>query len=621
MPQHKYVIGIVAAVGLSLLYVQGGWSDLFGVPEAFAQVTPVSTETEIANIVSKAITVLNVLAWILFAFMSFLLDPTIIFDLNAAGQDGPFMQMLNSVWQLSRDLMNIAFAFMLIGAAIYTILKANKDFLAEYAPKFLLAIILVNFSWFFPRVILDVANVTAAAIYGIPSLLAQNPQNQCVTQHPTSIGPDCVAIPNSTTFRCQCRMVVDVEFFVDDARLAQLSTNAFGYECLTNLVCFKKEVMTPATVAGYSAVINGLIVNHARMGELARVPAPPVGSSVSKIITFLIREALILLIHIALVFPLLAMFIAFLIRIPVLWMCMAFMPFMFLDMVAGEKLTQGYAKKIWEMFLKAAFLPALVAVPFTIGYMLLNAGMMIDMSAVGIAAMNSIPLRLFDGTTNLYQILWLCMALGIIWIGVFAILKGDDILSTGAQSIKGYGESLGKLVAKAPLATPLPIGSGPGRPTALSLLRASHPRSLDAAISSGSTIGNALAGITRPQGTGGARNDAAIATAADAARTNTASLNALSSNLRDLASAMNDPTRRNRILGEMETRLGVGRETIRRDSIHADLAEMVRVMESRGTVIPTEIRSRLEAIRIAAAGTPPAATATPTPSPAPPTAP
>src|SRR3989338_3810438 len=158
--QYTPLIALVVCVVLA---------QFFGVAEvAFAQgapaapIIPQGVDTAIASIVTKMITGINMMTWVIFVFLNYLLDPLYIFDLGPQGQEGALMQMLNNIWQLSRDLMNVLFAVLLIVAAIYTIITAKKEFISQHAPKFLMAVILVNFSWFIPRVLFDVANVATA---------------------------------------------------------------------------------------------------------------------------------------------------------------------------------------------------------------------------------------------------------------------------------------------------------------------------------------------------------------------------------------------------------------------------------------------------------------------------
>src|SRR5206468_2929278 len=97
---------------------------------------------------------------------------------------------------------------------------------------------------------------------------------------------------------------------------------------------------------------------------------------IGRLIVFLAKMIVVLLIHVALFFPLFAMTVAFFIRIPIIWFTIAFMPFTFFSFVMGNALIEvDTVKEIWHRFVTAAFLPTMVAVPITIGFMMVNAGL------------------------------------------------------------------------------------------------------------------------------------------------------------------------------------------------------------------------------------------------------
>jgi hypothetical protein len=71
------------------------------------------------------------------------------------------------------------------------------------------------------------------------------------------------------------------------------------------------------------------------------------------------------------------------------------------------------------------------------------------------------PEALFAGAGSLQSFMWLLMSVAIMWLGVFAVLQDMPIVGTITQTIKGYGDSLAKLVATLPYKAPiLPLGEG-----------------------------------------------------------------------------------------------------------------------------------------------------------------
>lgn len=449
-------------------------------PTAFAQIAG-SDEAMRQNsvwLIYFLIQVLNVLTWICFALLQFLLDPQIIFDMNAPG--GGLVTMLNNIWQLSRDLVNLFFALALVGISIYTVVTANKEMIHQHAAKFVLAVVLVNFSWFLPRIVIDIANITASTIYGIPSLMLANPGNpngECKTLNacpgPLVVPPaGCEFTGTFGQCLCKCKRIVDIVFFpiIDNALPPRPNSTAawegMGYNCQLRLVCYREDELNMNTIAGHSAILNGLVVNYARLGALVR--PPPVAAGRDALVGVLVRGAIILLIQTGLTFPLLAMVVSFLIRIPVLWLTISFMPFYFLGWFLDERITQGVPKMILELFLKAAFMPAVVAAPLAIGFILINAALAQDFTAAGsVGGLLNITAPIIDGVSNLWQILWMLMSIMVLYSGVFKALQGVQLGEQHGrmiQRIQDTGRQVRQAAVSGAMQIPIPgtTGMGPG---------------------------------------------------------------------------------------------------------------------------------------------------------------
>jgi hypothetical protein len=503
MSAHKQLIAWGGLLTLVVLSVSQGLHGVLGIETAHAAFNDVfdqGTQTAIANMVSQIVQYMNIAAWSVFVLITMLLSPDFIFDMGAGGG---LLLMLNQIWQLARDLMNVIFAFMIVAAAIYTIIKADKSFISEHVGRFLLAVVLVNFSWFFPRVILDVANVSMTAIYGIPSLLATEchqvlggtwrwnaPLVNAVAVAPAG-GRNCRQIPDGnipgptpTTkplFSCDCVVIENAAFFVSDTDVTELKKKDNRWECdMAPLLCIIKTSMNPTTQSSVTTTLNGLVINHARLGTLSMMPEPIGAGNVGELIAFIMREVIVLLIHIALFFPLLAMAVAFLIRVPILWITIAFMPFYFLSYLPFmDKILSGFdpKDKIMKNFLSAAFMPTITAVPLAIGYMMINAALMMP-----VGAPNAIRFPLISGISSYFQIIWLFMALGVMWVGVFNALKSNEFVGQFTEKIRDIGSSAGKAVSKLPLHIPLPVPGG-GNTSPLALAKSIDPRQINRALS------------------------------------------------------------------------------------------------------------------------------------------
>ena len=387
------------------------------------------------------------------------LNPIFILDVGAAkdglGGDGPLLDMLHEIWQLMRDLVNVMFAVLLVVGAIMTIVQANTETVKNYRVKFILAVVLVNFSWFVPRVILDVSQVLTYTVYQIPSAFRNGPNAvKCTLPGLDDAGNE---IP--------CIIITNVKFLenTNDEDVVEIEGDTEGKEgwvCpLKGLVCYEQKNFNenPETWTS-SSILNGLIINHAQLRVLANIrqPDPPAGQDreLTELITFLMRMLLVLVIHIGLFFPMLAMVVAFFIRIPILWVTMAFMPLAFLGYVIGDKMGDlDTVKKIWKRFLSAAFLPLLVAIPITIGFILINAGANVEPPAAFKEFNTFIPL--LASVNDFWELLWMFIAIFVLWTETFAILNKDELIGKFTTPIQNFGQNVGKLALQAPLAAPI----------------------------------------------------------------------------------------------------------------------------------------------------------------------
>lgn len=432
-PWHLGLIGILLVLPLSAV-AAGEFSAQDGIM------------TMLATIVTFAMSVINVLMWVLFILLDILMDPAIIFG-NVGGPDGALLTLLHEIWMFTRDIVNIIFAVLLIVGAVYTIVTANFEKAKTLMPTFVITVVAVNLSWFVPRVIYDVSQLTAYTVFQLPSALNRP---QCKTRSLSGQLKDCE--------------IVQAVLFFQDTNLVRDDQQQGGgvWKCpLRPLVCVNWVPITKARgLSSRTWILNGLIINHARLITLANVPQtePFVGTGsgggglaeLGRLLLFVVKLMLVFMLHLALFFPLLAMVVVFFMRIPYLWFTMAFMPVVTLHFLLPAGIFKEFDpwEKVWKQFLNAAFLPTVVAVPFSVGYIMLNAGMELP-EPVGGYLGTRIPLLV--GVTTVWQLLWLVMALVVLWVGVFAALKSAKI----AESVVGAIEGMGKAAAKWPLAAPI----------------------------------------------------------------------------------------------------------------------------------------------------------------------
>ncbi len=79
--------------------------------------------------------------------------------------NGSFGSAINSIWKTIRDICNLAFIFGFIFTGIRTIIDPENAETKRFISKIIIAALLINFSLFFVKVIIDFSNFTAYQIY------------------------------------------------------------------------------------------------------------------------------------------------------------------------------------------------------------------------------------------------------------------------------------------------------------------------------------------------------------------------------------------------------------------------------------------------------------------------
>lgn len=114
--------------------------------------------------------IVNLGTWAVLKFISDFLSNDFIFG-------NGMEEMLLSIWQTVRNFVNIAFVFVLLVTALYNIVSVDTEKfpIKQTLGKVAIALILVNFSYFAGKVVLDVANVLTAAAFSLPrDIIAEN---------------------------------------------------------------------------------------------------------------------------------------------------------------------------------------------------------------------------------------------------------------------------------------------------------------------------------------------------------------------------------------------------------------------------------------------------------------
>lgn len=128
---------------------------------------------------------IKITAWIL-GLSGILLDQVISTTIITMTQKVNAMTGINTAWQITRDLMNIAFIFLLIYEGIKLIIGSGSSTeIKKLITGIVLASLLINFSLFFTKVLIDASNIVTIGLY-----------NATISGGGTSIGGGNVGVTN-----------------------------------------------------------------------------------------------------------------------------------------------------------------------------------------------------------------------------------------------------------------------------------------------------------------------------------------------------------------------------------------------------------------------------------------
>lgn len=423
MKKFLQIIGLSTI--LSLLFVQTGFA---------AEVEPVASDAtklvlaNLQNIIGVILSLMNVLIWPLLSMIGALMGNDLVF--------GPQVEdRLLLIWSQVRNLINLASVLVLIGVAIYNVFGVDND--GNYAikkvlPKFIIGLIVVNFTFFGAKVILSSVNVLTTAIYALPNSVETN-----FTQLDTNIlaQQNCPVLMETYPENSIC---------LDDANFSAQAEQFFSTFSADNI-----SFLMAMNLANISQMLN--------VSELVR-ESPTIQN-----VTVNILISLILYFIYALSFVVL--FIVLVTRVVVLWFVIALSPLILIQIVFPEGLKSITGDfDIQDLFIKHAFAPVIIGLGMTIGYLMLDAYQLNSAASLGSSLQlgEDFANAFSAGSSGLQELMVGLAAAAVVWKVTFAAAEGTlagDIVGT----IKGAVSSAASTVAGLPSYIqwiPLPGGTG-----------------------------------------------------------------------------------------------------------------------------------------------------------------
>ncbi|MCF7836322.1 hypothetical protein K9N08_01650 [Candidatus Gracilibacteria bacterium] len=354
-------------------------------------------------IFSFVIIAIVLLAYLFALGIGQLLDSTFILDSGMG-------DTLHLIWEVMRNFVNVAFILILLIIAVMVILKPGSEgglgLLKKVLPKFILALVFVNLTFFAGRFILTTNDVLATAVFTLPKTVSgekmikmpcnpspANPEScriEIQNQIKTAFSNEPNGSPISSTKKAE-QFVKDVTKNLKSQKIADMvDKKNIALVLVTSMMDLENLVYLKGLGSGWDAAIGAI-------GAI--VVAGAVG-----IIIFML-------------------FLALIIRMVVLWLCIAISPLAALAIVLKEVVPGADMKgdfDLLDIFIKHAFMPTMVAIPLSIGLIMIFAN-----NTTGFDLSVGKVFSLSDGlhSGNFFAILWWIASIVIIWFGTNEMIK------------------------------------------------------------------------------------------------------------------------------------------------------------------------------------------------------
>jgi len=421
---------------------------------------------------SKVLELLQKILWPIFLAIGGLMGNDLLFG---SGME----ERLLDIWTQIRNLVNIGFVVILLGIALYNVTGfAQENYqLKTFLPKFIVALLLVNFTFIGLKFVLDVSNVLTHVVFTLPSSISaelqgtqiylpvsgtdeyteyvskNNLSNDDVTKIESNIDRVCKSMfGNTNDFEKKVNKLKQASTTDPNQDPSQFYCQVSGSKyTLTKTGRDFFRQYTSRNSALILAVQMMKIVDINKLSEALEGENP----SISKLTFNLLFSVIMYLVYgVAYV----VLFVVLLARLVFLWVIIALSPLIAVKIVFPN-LPMG-DKDYFKEFLKNAFVPALIGIPLTVGYIMLGA-----LSEANQPITNDFDWKIFNvetsGISDLQSLVIAFGAVAVVWMGVFAAAQ-SSIAGNLVQTIRGKLEGAGRALARSTRFLPLiPAGAGP----------------------------------------------------------------------------------------------------------------------------------------------------------------
>ncbi|MBD3328831.1 hypothetical protein GF340_06060 [Candidatus Peregrinibacteria bacterium] len=422
---------------------------------AFAQdagIQPLLQSDSINNLYTKMTEFLNAIAeflqrllWPVLLMIGSLLKNDILFS---AGMEETMLE----IWVNIRNIVNILFVIVLLGIAFYNVVggQAQDYHIKTILPKFIIALIAVNFSFTALKVVIDGVNVVTTAIFALPGAVARelpsdNPTfatKVCQAMYGTgqtfldNTGQNDIGDPEEQERRQANTYCTDTSTTSqeggEETKTASISFTEKGKQYFSNFDAHNAGIV--------------LAINVAEVADLDKVAKA--STDVKK---FAVNTLFTVVLFIVYAVAFIALLIILFVRLVVLWLAMVLSPIIALSFVLPESLKSALGGGDFsQQIVKNIIVPIPIAIVMSIGFIMLDALKSAKFTDVAINTSTSQVNLLTSGLSTLQDVIAAVGMVVFIWVGVFKAAEGTAAGSL-VSGLKNAVEGFGKFAATAPI--------------------------------------------------------------------------------------------------------------------------------------------------------------------------
>ncbi len=392
---------------------------------------------------------------------------------NPGSEIKEFRELLHSVWLIMRDLVNYMFIIVLLAIGFMSVFGAatpdNENFqIKKMLPKFIFAVVAVNFTWFAATVILDAANVVTHVVFALPKTIVSEVETEPETEVCALSETELTGQSEKDNDKAKILSKETLESMGKDQYAELLGLEEKNLEKFLEFIKIKEnnEQIRYVQDTGKFVVVWGdfkwekfqsnsfASLFAYQVMEIQNLPRS-IQSDLSDvdIEDLIISSAVALIMMVVIIIAFVVMLIVLLERIVIIWINIIFSPLAALLFVIKDfGLDQSFGEEQgigFKPFLKYAFLPALMGLPLTIGFILIRAGKSVS-GKVGPEGV-FFETEIINGVNTIHELLWYILAVAVLWSSVSIAKDTAKHLGDFVGTITDKVKSVGGFVAKLPL--------------------------------------------------------------------------------------------------------------------------------------------------------------------------